>query len=423
MKSGVILAVRGDREAEIAAAIDSQASIAVARRCADLAEAVAAAEAGVGAIAVVSEQSQLDRSVVKRLMKAGVAVAGVSTSTDDYVALQALGISLVFDRDVDAQTIARGVAGMLAVAGPVAGTVAEPDAADPTADDHAGSIVAVWGPTGAPGRTTLAVNLAAEAAANGVDVVLVDIDTYGGAVGQALGMLDEAPGIAALARAGLKGAVPPALIDRHALAVAKNLRVLSGISRPDRWAELSDTALESVWEALRAAVPLVIVDCGFSIEAGDPGLAARNAATLSALSSADAVVVVGSAEPLGVQRLVQALGELDQAKITERSARTVVINRVRASVAGTRPREAVADALATYASVSEVWTVPDDPRACDMSSLAGQALRERALDSPAQAAIAAIASAVIAGVRLAGFAEVDAAQPPLEPVTGSAPVG
>src|SRR5690606_1120408 len=40
------------------------------------------------------------------------------------------------------------------------------DAAEPAASlTTAGSLVVVWGPTGAPGRTTIAVNLAAELAA------------------------------------------------------------------------------------------------------------------------------------------------------------------------------------------------------------------------------------------------------------------
>ena len=40
----------------------------------------------------------------------------------------------------------------------------------------------MWGPKGGPGRTTVAVNLAFEAAAAGGEVLLVDADTYGGAV-------------------------------------------------------------------------------------------------------------------------------------------------------------------------------------------------------------------------------------------------
>jgi Mrp family chromosome partitioning ATPase len=43
-------------------------------------------------------------------------------------------------------------------------------------------LAAVWGPKGGPGRTTVAVNLAFEAAAASGEVLLVDADTYGGAV-------------------------------------------------------------------------------------------------------------------------------------------------------------------------------------------------------------------------------------------------
>jgi Mrp family chromosome partitioning ATPase len=46
-------------------------------------------------------------------------------------------------------------------------------------------MAAVWGLKGAPGRTTVAVNLAFEAAAARGEVLLVDADTYGGAVAHA----------------------------------------------------------------------------------------------------------------------------------------------------------------------------------------------------------------------------------------------
>ena len=60
------------------------------------------------------------------------------------------------------------------------------------------------GSAGAPGRTTVAVNLAAELARLGQPTVLVDADTYGGCVAQSLSLLDEAPGLAAATRsAGL----------------------------------------------------------------------------------------------------------------------------------------------------------------------------------------------------------------------------
>ena len=56
-----------------------------------------------------------------------------------------------------------------------------------------------------PGRTTVAVDLAAELPPPGHATLLADADTYGGSVAQALGLLDEAPGLAAAARAADHG--------------------------------------------------------------------------------------------------------------------------------------------------------------------------------------------------------------------------
>ncbi len=51
----------------------------------------------------------------------------------------------------------------------------------------------------------MAVTLAVEAARLGVETLLVDADTYGASVAQVLGLLDEAPGLAAAARAANSG--------------------------------------------------------------------------------------------------------------------------------------------------------------------------------------------------------------------------
>jgi Mrp family chromosome partitioning ATPase len=50
-----------------------------------------------------------------------------------------------------------------------------------------GRVIAVWGPKGAPGRTTVALNLAFEAAPLAGETLLVDADTYGGSIAQVRG--------------------------------------------------------------------------------------------------------------------------------------------------------------------------------------------------------------------------------------------
>ncbi len=392
MTTAVIVAVRGTAEADIASAISAHPDLVVARRCADLVEAVAAASAGIGGVVVLSDQPRLDRSVVRSLTRRGVGVVGVPTSPDAASTLLALGVATVVPFGSKPKDVVAAVLDSLKERMPEADSDAPQDL-----ETESGEIVAVWGPTGAPGRTTLAVNLAAELALLAGRVILVDLDTYGGAVAQALGLLDEAPGVAAVARSAVQGSSVSEALNRHALEVRPGLRVLTGISRAARWAELPVAALEPMWTGLKAVARITVVDCGFGIEvtggsAVGPG---RDDATLSALAAASMIVVVGSAEPVGVQRLVQALAEVGEVEGVGGHPRLVVVNRVRASVAGAKPGEAVADVLARYASVGEAWMVPEDQKACDAATLAGQTLAERAPHSPARRAIEAIARHVL----------------------------
>ncbi len=222
----------------------------------------------------------------------------------------------------------------------------------------------------------------------------MDADTYGASIGQALGVLDEAPGLAAACRAASTGSLDRAMLARLAPSVSPGLRVLTGITRADRWPELSVSALELVWEVSRSVAPWTVVDTGFCLERDeelsyDTRAPRRNGATLSALESADVVVAVGSADPVGLQRLVRGLGDL--AEVLGPLAPRVVVTRSRATAVGTSPDRRVREALQRYAGVSDVTVVPDDRAALDAAMLAGRSLTEAQPYSPARAALAELA--------------------------------
>jgi MinD-like ATPase involved in chromosome partitioning or flagellar assembly len=257
-------------------------------------------------------------------------------------------------------------------------------------------VIAVWGPTGAPGRTTLATTLAAELAARDASVLLVDADTYGGCVAQALGLLDEAPGVAAACRAADQGLLDLAALARTAPEVVPGLRVLTGLPKAERWPEVRASALERVLDLARSLVEVVVVDCGFCLEddeelSYDTSAPRRNEATLTTLAVSDLVVAVGGADPVGLQRFVRGLQELG----TVPSGEPVpVVNRVRAAAVGTRPQARIADSLARFAGLSAVRFVPDDPQSADGAMLAGRSVVEHAPDSPLRHAVADLASHV-----------------------------
>ncbi|HKA68368.1 MAG TPA: hypothetical protein VKG85_04525, partial [Actinomycetes bacterium] len=184
--------------------------------------------------------------------------------------------------------------------------------------DATGLLVAVWGPTGAPGRTTLAVTLAGELMARGIETLLADADVYGGVIAQVLGLLDESPGLAAGARLANSGCLDPVALARVARAIAPGLRVLTGISRAERWPELRPAAVLDVWANARLLAGITVVDTAFCLEedeeiAFDTAAPRRNGLTLATLEAADVVYVVGAADPVGLQRLIRGLARLREA--------------------------------------------------------------------------------------------------------------
>ena len=421
----VLTAVAGAWEAPVVGALErSRSGVAVVRRCVDLADLLAAAATGQArAVLLSADLRRLDREALARLEQAGLAVVGMAPADDliQVSRLRALGVVHVIPADAPAREIAAAVvaavgdledrvaAGATGTADP-ARSLAQAAAVDDGPADQprrSGRVVAVWGPTGAPGRTTVAVTLAAELAALSREVLLVDADTYGAAVAQTLGVLDEAPGLAAACRAASAGTLDEVLLARLAPVVSPHLRVLTGIGRPARWPELGAAGLEVLWQVVRGVAAWTVVDCGFGLERDeelvyDTVAPRRNASTLTALEAADVVLAVGSGDPVGLQRLVRGLGDL--AEVSPGSVPRVVVTRVRGSAVGSGPRRRIVEALGRYAGVDNPVLVPDDRDACDGALLAGRTLAEHAPSSPARLALADLAAELdgVAPTRRAG---------------------
>jgi Flp pilus assembly CpaE family ATPase len=404
-------------EAQLVAALErGDHGVNVVRRCVDLADLLATAATGQArAVLLSADLRRLDRDALTRLAVAGVAVVGLVPPGDEEAErrLRQLGVTAVLPSDASPDAISAAVLetvkrGPAATPGELA-SVAEPRSALPdlpTAFPVAvpdvgvgtGRVIAVWGPTGAPGRTTVALGIASEIAALRRSTLLIDGDVYGGVAAQLLGVLDEAPGLAAAARLANNGQLHLAALAQLARSVTPTLRLLSGISRADRWPELRPAALESVLGLARSLASVSVIDCAFCLEqdeelAFDTAAPRRNGATLTFLETADTVVVVGTADPVGLQRLVRGLGELKEA--VPGLSPVVVVNRFRSSaVPGDADRE-VRAALQRYAGVDAVVTIPLDVSGVDSAVAAGRTLHEAASSSPARLALADLAARLI----------------------------
>lgn len=258
-----------------------------------------------------------------------------------------------------------------------------------------GSVVAVWGPGGAPGRTSLAIALAGELAAAGVAAALADADTHGAAVAPSLGLLDEAPGFAAACRLAGTGSLTTAELDRVASTPRAGFRVLTGIGRPARWPELTAERVAGVLDAVRGWAGVTIVDVAASLEqdeelVSDVAAPRRNAATVEALRRADRVIAVGAADPVGLARLLRGHAELLDHVAPDRV--TVVVNKVRSGAIGLDPAGQVRSTLERFGGVAPAYLVPWDPAGFDAALLSGRSLGEAAPRSPARAVIRKLAA-------------------------------
>lgn len=243
-----------------------------------------------------------------------------------------------------------------------------------------GPVIAVWGPHGAPGRTTVAVTLAGLMAAGTATPLLVDADPCGGAVAQHLGVLDEISGLLAAARLETAGDLA-AHWREVPRAVPPGVEVVTGLPRADRWAEVRPGVLEHLIALGRSTGP-VVVDTGASIEE-DPlevgtGRPPRNGLTLAALGAADEVLVVGSADPIGLSRLARGLVEVGEHLRAADGAGPpvrVLVNRMRPTL-GWSEREIVG-MVEGFARVSGVHFLPEDRASVDAALVAGCGLVEQ----------------------------------------------
>ena len=331
-----------------------------------------------------AEPRHLDSALLISASAAGVSLVVLADGERGRAHAASLGVRDPLHAEASADEIAARIEHGMPVPAPV-------DL--PSAPNAPGRVTAVWGPAGAPGRTTTAIALASELAAAGLRVALVDADTIGAAVAPSLGLLDEAPGLAAACRLAAAGALTGTELDRVAQryrCTRGELLVLTGIGRPARWPELTADRVTKVLEQCRSWADHTVVDTGFNLEADEEIVSdlfapRRNAATLAALQAAETVVAVGAGDPVGLSRYVRAFGDL--VELVDPHRVHAVIGKVRQSAVGLGAGSQIRASLQRFGGIDAVTLVPSDAAACDAALLTARTLPDAAPRSAATAAL------------------------------------
>lgn len=383
-----LLASGAPWEARALKAVEAAPRMIVLRRCVDLDDLMAAVTTGQVQVAVLAaDVSGLDAAAVHHLGQHGVAAVAVLPATHDEGARERLGQTglrtVVEERDVDdLPTLLRALGESPVPSRPARGPAgasrgegASPEESFGELADvvegasQPGRVLAVWGPVGAPGRTTVATSLADLLAQRGRPVIVVDADPHS-SVAQVLGVADQVSGLLSAARLQAAGTLA-GRVHGVCRALTERLGVLTGVPRPDRREEVLPGAMVDVVEEI-ATFADVVVDLGSDLEMDAPP-GAPGVWTLEVLERADDVVVVGQADPVGLTRLAHALGDLRDACGDLRPR--VVVNRTRPTL-GWSEKEMV-EVLARVAPVHAVHFLPHEQAAVDRALVAAEPATRR----------------------------------------------
>jgi len=302
--------------------------IRVLRRCSDVGELLGTALRDLPhAVIVDANLEWLDRDVVTTLRQSGIEVFAIGANRR---ALGDLGVR-VFPGDVTDEDLAATLNGLeRAAVSDRAGGGPDTDDAPGVADGrHWGRLLVVWSGPGAPGRTTVALHLAVEAARAGQRTLLVDADAWAASIAQLL-ELDESPSVAQAARAAATGWSQP-LAD-FLQPGPDGLMVLVGLPRADLWSEVTEGGWRAILAAAQSEFDLVVLDIATATEEDEELVidhlpVRRNLMTTIALDQADRLVLVAAADPVGLRRAIVAHRDLAERLDDRPGTVRIVLNR------------------------------------------------------------------------------------------------
>lgn len=248
---------------------------------------------------------------------------------------------------------------------------------------HPGFVVTVWGPTGSPGRSTVAIALAGLFGRRGITTVLIDADSRSGALAPALGILDEVPGFVASCRLASRGELSTdhlvRLVHRYSPHEVA-FDVLTGISSTRVFPEVTVESVHQVVALCRGMWQAVVIDAGSDLVGSDREPGSETLVASTVVTIADQVVAVCWATPVGVARFARVANELRE----RRGPRplTVILNGVDSSRRSLADESAIREALRRFAGVSHPLIVARDPAGVRQAEMAGLTLVDAAPGSP-----------------------------------------
>lgn len=269
------------------------------------------------------------------------------------------------------------------------------------------NVIAVWGPAGSPGKSTVAVNVAAELSLAGERVLLIDLDTLAPSLALSLGLVDTPAGLSACLRLAEQNRLSFDEFKRLTISIAlgrNELVFMPGLSSPQRWAEVTTERFGKLLADLEGVVDHVVVDLPqatvFRSNLFHPSSMSsedfhRDTLLKDVLVKASKVILVSGSDPVAASRFLLAKESLDE--LEQSMHPLLAVNRFRTGALGSRAKEELEETFLTLAKLRVDVFIPEDRENLDKAMLNGLPLALLKRSSPARLAMADLAKQVLVG--------------------------
>ncbi len=225
------------------------------------------------------------------------------------------------------------------------------------------AVIAVTSPYGSTGKTTVAINIALELAAEKARVLLIDADTQGPAVANHFLLSEQPAGFAAAHRISTQQRFDLDQLERLSFQFQKTtLRIMPG-SQDLPGQAIDERAIAMLLDTARSSFDFTVVDLGCLSARTD---SKQEQITSTIIGSADRIVLVCLADPVGIFRLLSS----EELVANLPSPPDLVMNRVRNSVIASARKE-IGITLQRLSSLEPKAYLPDDPLHIDQAVRTG----------------------------------------------------
>lgn len=221
-------------------------------------------------------------------------------------------------------------------------------------------IIAVTSAHGSTGKTTVAINMALELAAEKFRVLIIDADLDGPSLANYFCLSELPAGLVGAIRIAGQNRFDQAQLERLSVQIPKSsITILPGVIS-DQKLELTQESITAILDTAKANFDFVIVDLGSLKPKQEFDI------TTEVVQRSNQVVVVALADPIGIFRVLR----LEKTLMGLTETPKLVINRLRNSVIA----QAKSEIKTTLAGLSELEAaafLPDDQPSVDQATRVG----------------------------------------------------